>query len=167
MSLAHALSPEGVGFSVGNNSLCVKAIKREHTGVPAHRDYRHLARRLRRLVDLSEMLGDLRVRIEAVNYVEMLCKFGGLHGKICRASAADYHNVDVVFHLHRVFDAVDLYAFGKDLDAFGGTACEHPAKLRIGILRDGALNAASEISVSQYANSDAHKNTSFVLKSLL
>ena len=102
------------------------------------------------------MLGDLRVRVKAVDAVEHRRDLGCLHGQIGRRSAANYHNVYLISHIFRLVGKHYGHACGAKLHGLGRTARKYCAKLHIGIVRNSRLNSASKVSISKNSNSNTH-----------
>ena len=96
-----------------------------------------------------------------VDNAEFFCQRRRLHGKICRASSADHHNVNFSNIFVNVGDRNYLRALGVYLKASRIAAGKNRDKTHIGILSYSALNSASEITVTVYTNSD-HKNSLFL-----
>ena len=153
VALAHALAPERVVAAVRQDGLAVKAVQREHARIPADRDHTELAALFARRVDGVKVLRDLRVRVEAVDHVEILRELRGLLRQVVRAAAAEDHDVDLVRHARGVRHRVDRRA-GLCLQRFGAAARENADELHILCTGQRAFHAAAEISVSCNADSN-------------
>ena len=102
------------------------------------------------------MFRNLGVRVEAVDDVEEARQFRRLFRQVGRASAAKDKNVDFVLHFVDFVDRVNADAFGQDFDRFRRTTGERGDERRIGILLDGAFDAATKVAVPNDSNSDLH-----------
>ena len=102
------------------------------------------------------MLRNSRVCVKAVHYGEIFRILRCLHRKICRTSAAKDQDIDLICHMFRFVRMVNLCVFGQDPYIFRISSCKYCRKLHIRILFDGALNAASKISITHNSDSDRH-----------
>ena len=94
--------------------------------------------------------------IKAVHYGEIFRILRCLYREICRASTAEDQDIDLICHILCLVSMVDLCTFGQDPDIFRISSCKYCRKLHIRILFDGALNAASKISITHNSDSDRH-----------
>ena len=74
---------------------------------------------------MGEMLGNLRVGVEAVHHIEELCVLGRLHREIRGAAAAEDHHVQPVRPLESLIHMADLGRLGENLHIRGIPPCEH------------------------------------------
>ena len=154
MSLAYALAPESIGFSVGENGLRVQPVQREQTRIPAHGDQTHMAVFAAGSVHRIKMLGNIRMGIKAVDDMEIFCHLRRLFGKIRGTSAAEDHHIDLICHILRLIHPVYLHAFGGGFYACGIPAGENSCQLHVLVLTDGQLHASSQITISCNSDSD-------------
>ena len=159
VALADALAPERVVLTVRQDRIAVDAREREQARVPADRDDAEVAALLRRLVDVGEVLRDARMRVKAVDDVEVLRVLRRLLRQIRRAAAAEDHDIDLVLPRCHILDIDDRHALRPDLDGRGIAAREDCDELHIRILFDCTLNAAAQIAVTKDTNANAHRNT--------
>ena len=154
MSLADALSPEGIAFAVGEDCIGIKMIERKQTRVPADGNNGGFARRFCGAVNIFEMLRDAGVSVETVNNIEYARNFGSLNGQVGCASAAHYHNINAVFIIFNLPCADNGSAFKNRFNLRRLSAGENGGNGHIRILTHGALNASAYISVSVNSYSD-------------
>ena len=161
MSLADALAPEGVILTAGKDRVGIQAVQGKHAGIPAAGNDPHLTALLRCFIHRREMLRDLRMGIKAVDYIEILNKFRGLHRKIRSASSAENHHIDFILHPRRFFHTADLYALRQNGNCPRITSGEHCCKFHVRILLNGAFHALSQVSIAQDTNSDLFAHSEF------
>ena len=89
--------------------------------------------------------------IEAVHDVEHFGIFGRLSGQIGCAAAAQNHHVDFADPIFDLGDVKDGDVRRLNFDFRGIATREDRHELSIGIFFDGALNAASEVAVTDYS----------------
>ena len=148
VSLTYALAPESIGCAAGQNALCVNSVEREHTGVPTAADKRELAVFFSGFVYIGKMLRDVCVRIETVDYVEILCNSGSLYGQIRSRTAAEYEYVYIVFVFCDIVGFIYLYTLGERLNTLGISSRKYCRQSGIGIVCDCALYSLAEIAVT-------------------
>ena len=103
------------------------------------------------------MLRDARMRIKAVNDIEILHVFRRLLRQIRRTAAAENHDVDLVLPGCNILDADNRYILRPDLDRCRIAARKDRHKLHILMLPHGALHAAAQIAISQNTNANTHE----------
>ncbi len=141
VALGDAAAPEGVVFAVREAGGGDHAEEREHARIPAAGDEAGLAAFLRGGVDRRKMLRNARVRIEAVDHVEILCVDRGLDRQVGRAAAAEDKDVDLILPCADLIDIYDRDARGPKGDALRGAPREDGGQFHIFVLADGALDA--------------------------
>ena len=156
MSLAHALAPEGIILAVGQNGVAKQTVQREHAGIPADRDHRDMSALACGFIYVFKMLRDLGVGVKAIHHVKALCKRGRLHGQIGRRSPANDHHVNFISHFHDLVGRHHGNPRGAELDRVGVAARKDRHKLHIAVLRDRALHAAPQISITKNTDANAH-----------
>ena len=157
MALADAAAPERVVGAIGQERVAVQTVDREQARIPTARDERRLASAASSSVDSSEMLGDVRVRVEAVDDVVPLSVMRRLLGQVSRATAADDEHADVVgLAILKFFRAAHRSAFELSLDRGGVASRENASELHVVVLRDCQLDATTKIAVPENANADCH-----------
>ena len=155
VSLADAGSPESVAFAFGKACLRKDARKREHAGIPSCGNDRGMTGGLCGIVNVRDVLGDPRVRVETVHDIEMLDDPGRHDGKVRRAAAADDDDIKLPLIFCDALHGEDGNVRRHDGNGSGITPREHGAKLHVRVLPDGGLDASAEIAVA--CDCDLHR----------
>ena len=152
MPLTHALAPEGVIATVGQNRSANHSIKREETGVPTCRNDCHCVALHSGCINCRKMLGNASVGVKAVYNIKLFSKSRGLNGKVCRRASTKNHNVDFISHALHVVYRENLGVCKYSLNAIGCSARENSHKRHILVLLYSTFNATAEIAVAVYTN---------------
>jgi len=154
MSLAYALTPEGIIVTVGEDAVAEKPLEAEHAGIPAGRDQGDMAARAGAFVTVFEMLGNLAVIIKAIYDGKVLGEGRTLDGKIGGTAAAEDQHVDVVAVGQQVVDVIDRNGGTERFQRGRIAAGEKGDLLHVGILAERQLNAAAKIAVADDGDAD-------------
>ena len=155
VSLADAPAPEGVNLAVRKDRIAVDPRQRKQARIPAAGDQREMAGFLCGAVYVFEVLRDVRVRVKAVDDVEILHIFRRLLRQVSGASAADDEHVDLVAPLRRFRRGDDLHV-RRRLHGRGIPPRENCRKLQIVIARDRRLDPSAQVTVTHNADSNTH-----------
>ena len=147
VALTDAAAPEGVILSFGQNDGTVEPGEGKHARIPAAGNQRHMAAFLCGGVHVGKMLRDAGVGVKAVHHIDLLCQCRRHLRQICGASAADDKHVKLICPGVQLGGGIDRSA-GQGFDKGGIAPREHAVKLRVAVLGDGALHAASDITVT-------------------
>ena len=162
MSLAQALAPEGVGGALGQQRFADHAVDREHARIPAGGNQRRLAVGARRRVHGSEVLGNARMRVEAVHRVEQRSQFRALLRQVFLGAAAQDQHVDAVGVLREGIHAEHRSA-GRDRPHPLGRAARVDAdQFHVGVAGDGGFDAAAQVAVAGDADADGLTHAEFL-----
>ena len=156
VTLAHALAPECISLAFGQDRLGIKAVDREHTGIPTAGDNGNVAALARGCIHVCKMLGDLCVCIKAINNREVLGNHGGLIGKIGGTAATEDHHINFANHILNIINMINSSCLRKNFDGFGRAARKDGNQIHIRVLCDGTFHTATEISVTNNSYANAH-----------
>ena len=148
MSLTYTFAPECIVFSIRKDRVGIQTVQGEHSRIPANRDDPDFAAFFCSCVYIRIVLRNPCVGVKAVDHIEKFCILRRLLRKIGCASAAEDHDIDLVFPLSRVCNTAYRNAFCLYLYSRRVTACEDCGKLHIRILLYRALHASPEISIA-------------------
>ena len=137
MSLADTLAPECVVVSICKDRICIHTVQRKHSWIPAYGNDSYMSTLCCCLVNICKMLRD------EIFYI-LRC----LNRKICRTSSTDDQDIDLILQLLRIFYRINLCGLCKDLYSLWITSGKYCNQLCIRIMLDGALHAASQVSVT-------------------
>ena len=149
VSLAYALSPEGIVCSVGKHRRGIHSVEREHTRIPACRNKSELSCRLGGSIYIFKMLGYFGMGVKAVNYVEEPSHLRSLLGQVSRTSATKDKHVYFICHFLNIVCMYNGNIGSVELYRFRVSTCKNCRKLHIGVLSYRRLYAPSEISVTE------------------
>ena len=147
MSLTHAPAPEGIGLTLGKYGRCIDPAQRKQTRIPACGDQRNVSIRFRRLIHCLEVCGNMSMMIKAVDDIKISRKCRCHFRKICRRTAADHHDVDIIFIVQN-----GLSLINRDPCAGRHVAwispCKNANDIHIWILLCCCFYSSSEITIS-------------------
>ena len=109
------------------------------------------------------MLRDLCVGVKAVDQGKLLREGRRLDRQIRRTAAAEDHDVDLVRPLVDIGRADHRNVLRADLQRRGISSREDCLQFHIRVLTDGALDAASQVSVTVNTDANAHMRFSFLM----
>ena len=148
MSLAYTFAPECVIISIRKNRIRIQSVQGEHSRIPAHGDDSYMSAFFCGCIYICKMLRDSCMCIKTIDYIEHLCVNRCLFWKVCCASSANYHNVNLIFPVFYVCYITNCRSLCQNLDIFRISSCKHCHKLHIIILLYCALNASSKITIT-------------------
>ena len=148
MSLADTLAPECVVVSICKDRICIHTVQRKHSWIPAYGNDSYMSTLCCCLVNICKMLRDFLMCIKAIHNIEIFYILRCLNRKICRTSSTDDQDIDLILQLLRIFYRINLCGLCKDLYSLWITSGKYCNQLCIRIMLDGALHAASQVSVT-------------------
>ena len=161
--LTDAAAPECVVPALGEDDGGVEPVQREHARVPAAGDQCDVTALFRGGVDIREMFRDAGVGVEAVYDIEASGERRRYLRQVGGAAAAEDQHVDLIPITVDVRRSADRRA-GLRFNVCGIAAREYANQLRVGVLRDGALNAAPDVSVAVDCEFHTKSNLSITIK---
>ena len=96
MSLADALSPEGVVLAFRQDGPTVEPVDGEQTGIPAYRDHRDMISFPGSSIYCGVMGGDISVIIKTVDYIEFPGNSRSHDRQVGGTAAAEDQNIQLV-----------------------------------------------------------------------
>ena len=154
MSLAYALAPECISASLNQDGFCIQTVQREHTRIPADRDNADVSAFLCSLIYACKIFRDSCVCIETVDRVERSSNFWSDDRQIGSRTAAEDHNIDLIFHSFHIIEMLYNSTFSLNRNTGRISSCENCFQFHIIIAFDGLLNAASNVAIANNTNSD-------------
>ena len=148
MSLADTFAPECIIFAVRKDRVCIKAVQREHSRIPAHRNNTHFSAFFRCCVYIREMLRNPCMRIETVDHIEHSDIFRRLLRQVRCASAAQDHHIDLIFPLLCICHAAHRRTFRQDAYCLRISAGKYRRQFHIRILFYRTLDPSAEITIA-------------------
>ena len=153
MSLAYALAPECISASLNQDGFCIQTVQREHTGSQPTEIMPMFPPSFAALSTLAKYSGILAC-IETVDRVERSSNFWSDDRQIGSRTAAEDHNIDLIFHSFHIIEMLYNSTFSLNRNTGRISSCENCFQFHIIIAFDGLLNAASNVAIANNTNSD-------------
>ena len=104
------------------------------------------------LIHIGKMLRDSCVGIKTIHYIKHLCILWCLLRQIGSTATAENHYINFIFPLFYFIHRADLGTLCQNRNSFRCSSCEYSCQLHVRILLNGALYAASQVSISHNTN---------------
>ena len=156
MSLTYAFSPECVILAVCQDCICIHAVQRKHSRIPAYRNNSNMTALRSCFVHICKMFWDSLMGIKAVYHIEPLGILRCLLRQISSTSAAKNHNINLVFHLLSIIYRIYLRCLCQNFNTFRSTTGKNSHQFHIRIVFDRTFYATSQVTISQDTNTNTH-----------
>ena len=103
---------------------------------------------LSRCIDICKVLRYSCMSIKAVYNIKPLCIFRRLLRQICRASAADDADINVIFVCRQLTDRIYLSTLCRELHRRRIPSRKYTSQLTVRIVPDRSFHTAADISIS-------------------